>query len=305
MRPGPAGGLPDRAVEATRRSTPDRSLRRTQERVDAHPSERDPGEGNARDTAVEVLCETNPGRVERAGRGTAQWGRHRIAADGIEALRTVGMFGTVERADLGDRFVSARRARHVLCGLADAGLVQVRRLRRGQRVVEAVSLTRRGKRLLERKVDPRDPGDPEAQVYRVAAVRPAQVLHDTAVYRAARREWQRIEAGGGRVHRIRNDADLQRLVDRKARRLRAAGVGADRSRSEAAAALGLRLANGRLTLPDVRIEYRQPRPGDGSGASGFVDVEVATRDYRERTLAAKVEAGFRIHAMDADGHLRE
>ncbi len=281
----------------------DRSQRRAPEALPVPSAVGERCEAQGRDTATEVLCDASPSRLEQAGQGTAQWGRHRIAADGIEALRRVGMFGTIDRADLVERFASARRSRQALAGLADAGLLRVQRFRRGQRIVDAVSLTRTARQLLERMVDPREPGDPDAQVYRVSMARPSQILHDVAVYRAACREWRRIEAAGGRVTRILSDSDLQRLVDRRVARLREAGGRKHPSRSEAAAALGLQLADGRLVLPDVRIEYRQSGSGDGPGERGFVDVEVVTRDYREQSLAAKAASGFRIHAMDADGRL--
>ena len=253
---------------------------------------------------MEELCEVRPGRVERSGRGTAQWGRYRLAADSVEALRAVGMFGTVEKADLRDLFESPARASRALADLGRSGLLRVEGFRRGGRGLEAVTLTRDGKRLLEREVDPRDAGDLDAQSYRSATARPSQVLHDTAVYRAARRECKRIEALGGRIERIRTDSDLRRIVDRIADEARESGSSEERSRSRAAAALGLAFAEGKLTLPDVRIECCLPDAIGDLGERKFVDVEVATRDYREAALRAKAEAGFRIHAMDIDGSLR-
>ncbi len=256
------------------------------------------------DPRLENLYEIRPGRVRRTGRGRTQWGKYRLAADSVEVLRAVGMFGTIDRADLADFFTSAQRARHALADLCSHGLLRVERFRRGRRTVDALTLTRKGKRLLEQRVDPRERGDEEAQVYRAGKACPSQVLHDTAVYRAARKEWAGIEARGGRVERTRSDGDLQRLVERRAKQVRECGASEQRARSVAAADLGLTLMDGKLTLPDVRIEYRLPESSDGPGALDFVDVEVTTRDYRERDLAAKAAAGFRIHAMHSDGSLR-
>ena len=52
---------------------------------------------------------------------------------------------------------------------------------------------------------------PEQQTW-TGLVKPAELSHDTAVYRAARDERARIEADGGRVVRVRLDAELKSLV---------------------------------------------------------------------------------------------
>ena len=307
MSRSPAPRHPGRDGRALRREE-FRPERTEESRPSRHPGPGLPGLPGRRrpgwtDPAMEELYPARAGRRERARRGTAQWGRYRLAADSVEALRVAGMFGTVERSDLSELFESAGRARRALPELESAGLLRTERYVRGSRVVNAVTLTGTGKRLLERGVDPRPAGDIRAQAYRAGTARPSQVLHDTAVYRAARREWERIEAMGGRVQRVRSDGDLRRIANRIASAERKAGAGEERSRSAAADALGLRVAGGKLSLPDVRLEYSLPDPGDGIETAGYVDVEVVTRDYRSRALAAKAEAGFRVHEMDADGTL--
>ena len=249
----------------------------------------------------EVLCEIPAGRVERAGRGAARWGRHFLAADSVSALRTVGAFGTVERGDFDALFETRRRSREARLQLADEGLLLVESFRRGTREIETVTLTRSGRRLLERSVDPRDPGDMQAQRYRSGPARSAQVLHDAAVYRAARLEMDRVESEGGRVTRILSDGDLRRLANRRIDRALRAGAAADAAREEAAAGLGLIVRRGTLVYPDARIEFERPA---STGGPGFVDVEVSTPDYRRAALEAKAAAGFRMYRMGADGSLR-
>ena len=257
-----------------------------------------------RDPAMEDLVEAQSGRVERAGRGTAQWGRYRLAADSIDALRVVGTFGTVDAGDLTGTFQSARRARGAISELERTGLLRVERFRRGNRVVDAATLTGAGKRLMERSVDPREPGNEDAQSYRGGPARSAQVLHDTAVFRAARREANAIEARGGRIRRIRTDDDLKRLAWRRIDRAKRAGATSAKAQAAAAASLDLSVHDGKLTFPDVRIEFDASAADQGMPGVGFVDVEVATPDYREPALSAKAAAGFRVYSMDADGSLR-
>ncbi len=251
----------------------------------------------------ETLCETVPFRVQRAGRGTARWGRYLLASDSVEALRTVGSFGAVEVTDLAALFETATRARRALRRLQRKALLRVETFRRGQRVLDVASLTNAGKRLMERVVDPREPGDERAQRYRAGPARSAQVLHDTAVYRAARREMEAIETQGGRILAVRTDSDLCRLALRRAGRAKRPGASSKDVKAEVVASLGLIVRDDRLVYPDIRIEYERPTASGAAADVGFVDVEVSTPDYRGPALQAKAAAGFRLYRMAADGGL--
>ncbi len=63
---------------------------------------------------------------------------------------------------------------------------------------------------------------------------------------------------------------------------------------------GLQVVEGKIPLPDLRIEY-QTR--DGSMAK--VDLELATEHYRGSHVRAKAAAGFQFYAANAtsSGHL--
>ena len=50
-------------------------------------------------------------------------------------------------------------------------------------------------------------------------------------------------------------------------------------------------AQGRVLYPDAQIEYT-----DSEGRTGRVNIEVASGNYRARSIRAKVAAGFRMHA---------
>lgn len=54
---------------------------------------------------------------------------------------------------------------------------------------------------------------------------------------------------------------------------------------------GLKVVNGKVPLPDLRIEYETCHHEPAR-----VDLELATQDYRERGLAEKSQAGFSIYA---------
>ena len=49
--------------------------------------------------------------------------------------------------------------------------------------------------------------------------------------------------------------------------------------------------NGKIHYPDARIEYE-----DSQGNIGRVDVEVTSGNYRNKSLQAKIGAGFKLYA---------
>ena len=58
----------------------------------------------------------------------------------------------------------------------------------------------------------------------------------------------------------------------------------------------LRVVDGKVPLPDLRIEYR-----DAAGASARVDVELTTEHYKSGQIAAKAQAGFALYSLAGDG----
>ena len=117
-----------------------------------------------------------------------------------------------------------------------------------------------------------------------------------AVYRAAGAAQARIESAGGRVVRVRIDAELKgRLAARAERARRRAGRrAAELERCRAAAALGLPVEEGQVLVPDAQIEYV-----DAAGRTGRCNVEVASEHYRGRSIRAKARAGFVLCAPTA------
>lgn len=274
--------------------------RERRERPQVTPA-RAPRDPVPRDVRREVLRGHAGSGASRRVRGLAWWGRFRLADDSVEALRVAGTFGTVELSDLTDLFKSARRCKRSVQELERDGLLRLERFQRGSRRIEAVTLTSRGRRLLERCIDPRERGDEEAQAYMSGRAHAAQVLHDTAVYRAARCEMQRIVAEGGEVRRIRTERQLRRIALRHLDAARRDGEDSREARAEAAGQLQLTVAGGKLSFPDVRIEWE--RPAERGGESGCVEVEVTTADYRESSLSVKALAGYQIYRMAADGRV--
>ena len=123
-------------------------------------------------------------------------------------------------------------------------------------------------------------------------VKRGELSHDTAVYRAARKEQRRLLQQGARIRRVRIDAEMKKQVARATERARAkeGRAAADAARRKAAQDLELPMQQGRVVYPDAQIEYL-----DSEGRSGRVNVEIASEHYSGRTIAAKAHAGFQMH----------
>lgn len=135
--------------------------------------------------------------------------------------------------------------------------------------------------------------DPGQRFTYTLKIRREQVAHDSAVYRAARRERERLARDGARVRRIRLEREFRGTVSGRseAARHRLGRRAAEAERHRAAAELDLPVdPEGRVLYPDLQIEYVDP-----AGRSGRVNVEVASDHYSVQHLGPRVAAGFRIH----------
>ena len=122
----------------------------------------------------------------------------------------------------------------------------------------------------------------------------AQIVHDTAIYRACRRESQHLLQQGATLQRVRLDAELKSAIARRSEtaRVRDGRQAADAERRRAAQDLGLPIdEHGSVHYPDAQLEYT-----DENGRTGRVNVEVASGHYSASAIRAKARAGFAVHA---------
>ena len=185
------------------------------------------------------------------------------------ALTDIGVFGAVSYRDLAEaRFGGhPHTTRRAVNGWTRKGLVGEHRATGPKgKPFKVLSLTREGvvearKKAARRGMDP-------AQRIRTERLKPAEAGHDTAIYRAAWRERQRLAEEGATVRRVRLDAELKSAVARasEAARLRRGRQAADDERRRVANELGLPLDDrGKVLYPDAQIEYE-----DAEGRTGRV-----------------------------------
>ena len=113
------------------------------------------------------------------------------------------------------------------------------------------------------------------------AVKASDLGHECAVYRATCAAAERIEAAGGRVERVRVDAELKGPC----------GGGAE-GRAAADLPLDLPIEQGKVLFPDAQIEYV-----NAAGRAGRCNVEVVSQHYASDTIRSKAAAGFQMYAV--------
>ncbi len=209
----------------------------------------------------------------------------------LQTLSEIGRFRTLANNDL-ERYRyqnDTARMRQECRALLSQHLIQTRPLwcGRDKERLTVVTLTRQGKKLLERAG--------ARGTFYAGFVKPAEAEHDTAIYRMYQAEAARITKVGGQIRRITLDYELKRKVYSPLAKERPRSEEYKKRQAEVAAQHGLKVVRGHIQLPDLRIEYETP---DGETARS--DLELATHHYRGGQLASKAEAGFRFYASAED-----
>jgi hypothetical protein len=225
-------------------------------------------------------------------------------------LREVGRFRVVQVGDLNQTIYDgkSRKLENDLNYLREKGLVETQRVnlrhdgkRRTIERVEVATLTKAGRGLLIRQGDlPKD-----QKVY-AGLVKPREVEHDSQIYRAYRKEAERIEGNGGTNLRVRLDYEIKAQVQKAIYAERKADPKRDMGeiKQQVATRLDLPFVDGKIQIPDARIDYDVPREvgqdRDQGSRTGHEDIEVLTAAYHAGHLRSKAQAGFRSYASTSD-----
>ena len=217
---------------------------------------------------------------------------HFVRDSEFETLSEIGTFRLVAAADLarfGYKSDAGRMEREVR-RLKQQGLLSEKTITAGKRKTARIFiLTKTGKRLVQKS------GRwPDTQALYHGLMKPHEAEHDAALYHLYQKEAVRIERAGGRPLRVVLDYELKRNLNRD---LAALDPGSDlrEARERIAEAHGLSVVNGRIQVPDLRVEYETAEMD-----RKHVDLELATRNYRPRSLAEKAKAGFSLYAPGDD-----
>jgi hypothetical protein len=216
--------------------------------------------------------------------------RYRLRGSQSHTLAILGTFRVVRADELPHYGADTKTRDRDIRTLKRQDLItaHVHHTRGGARY-EVLTLTDRGAALLHCATR-----DDRGQHYHAGLVKRRELPHDLALYRMYRQEAGRLEAEGARIKRVIIDAEIKRayqqLVNARAQEHGNARRGRDQAREEFAAAQQLPILDGRLQIPDMRLEYETP-----DGELRHVDLELTTEHYRKEHIAAKHRAGFVIY----------
>jgi hypothetical protein len=123
-------------------------------------------------------------------------------------------------------------------------------------------------------------------------VKPSEVAHDAAIYRMYQAEERQLYDEGARVKRVVLDYEIKHDVYRPLAKTQGLPE-SERAEKKAAIAQenGLKVIEGKILLPDLRIEY-ETREGEVK----HIDLELATHHYRGSQIRGKAAAGFKMYA---------
>jgi hypothetical protein len=211
-------------------------------------------------------------------------------------LRDIGTFRTITADSLQKHVYRGDedRFRKDLRNLIDQRLVAVLPNPRGKD--RYVSLTRSGKNVTEAHLR----SSAEQSLYS-GIVKKRELRHDAAIYDVYQKEAQAISKSGGTVKRVVLDFELKKNVNRQLAKIQnLAPAERERQRQQIAEAHGLKIVQGRIQIPDVRVEYESQEQEQCK-----VDLECVTGHYKARQIAAKSAAGFKLYNQDYRGKSAE
>jgi len=210
-------------------------------------------------------------------------------------LQDLGAFRTITANSLRKHLYDNddERFRKDLRSLREQRLVTVQSVSRANG--EYISLTRAGKELTQSALSNRD------QVVYSGIVKKRELRHDAAIYDVYQREARKISKAGGTPKRVVLDFELKKQVNRQLAKIQTIPPPErERQRHEIAEAHGLKIVEGKIQFPDVRIEFESRDQEQCK-----VDLECVTGHYTARQIAAKTAAGFKLYNQDYRGRSAE
>ena len=275
---------------STRGPVRSRSSASPHARKSANPEPDAPGRDHSTKTRQQPLT-----RDERGDSPRAYYVRDRaylLRDSEMHSLKEIGKFRVLAVPDLvkfaygGNRERTDKDVRR----LAQQSLVTDKTMEiPRKKTLRVVTLTKAGHRLLKGTNQL-----PDDQPIYHGLRKPREVRHDADLYRLYQKEAARIERGGGRPVRVLLDYEIKRNLNHDLALLGPEKDDAN-AKERVAEKHGLQVVDGKIPVPDLRVEYETPEL-----ELRHMDLELATRDYRPRAMAAKAAAGFSLYGRSED-----
>lgn len=209
----------------------------------------------------------------------------------VFTLKELGKFRVISLEDLSRFCYDENRARleQDLQHLKNQGLISDRQIDGPEKPnFRVLALTKEGKRFLKQQNLV-----PKEQALYDGFRKPKELAHDSELYRLYQRIATEIEMNGGSVRRVILDYELKQQLYCDLNRV--SPQASEDHRFQVATKHGLKVVDGSVPIPDLRIEYE-----NDAHEMERIDLELATREYRSQGLATKARAGFRLYARHQD-----
>jgi hypothetical protein len=279
----------------TRDTSTRRSVRQRRSTLPDTPDSRNSAPGTPDRTDSTDVREQQSTRDERGDSARAYYVRDRaylLRDSEMHSIKEIGKFRVIAVSDLAKYAYGGNRERmdKDIRRLARHSLVSDKTVEISQKkTLRLVTLTKAGHRLLKNTNQL-----PDDQPIYHGLMKLREVRHDTDLYRLYQKEAARIERGGGRPVRVLLDYELKRNLNRDLAQM-APEKDDPNAKERIAEKHGLQVVNGKIPVPDLRVEYETSEL-----ELRHVDLELATRDYRPRAMAAKAAAGFSLYGRSED-----
>jgi hypothetical protein len=272
-----------------------RSVRQRRSPLPDTPDSRNPAPGAPDRSDSAALRAQHSSREERSDSPRAYYVRDRaylLRDSEMHSIKEIGKFRVIAVSDLAKYAYGGNRERmdKDIRRLARHSLVSDKTVEISQKkTLRIVTLTKTGHRLLKNTNQL-----PDDQPIYHGLLKPREVKHDSDLYRLYQKEAARIERGGGTPVRVLLDYELKRNLNRDLAQM-ASERDDPNAKDRIAEKHGLQVVNGKIPVPDLRVEYETPEL-----ELRHVDLELATRDYRPRAMAEKAAAGFSLYGRSED-----
>ena len=237
------------------------------------------------------------GRAQNSRTAYPHRGRnYHLNSNQAAMLRDVGAFRTITAESLRRHLYQgdAERFKKDLSNLTDQRLVTVQPDSKGKD--RYVSLTRDGKGVIESHLR----SNSNQSVYS-GIVKKRELRHDAAIYDVYQKEAQKISKSGGTPKRVVLDFELKKNINRQLAKIQnLSPAERERQRKEIAETHELKVVNGKIQIPDVRVEYESRDQEQCK-----VDLECVTGHYKAGQIAVKRAAGFKLYNQDYRGRSAE
>jgi len=279
----------------SRDTSASRSVRQRRSPLPDAPASRNPAPDAADRSDSTDAREQQSTREERSDSRRAYFVRDRaylLRDSEMHSVKEIGKFRVIAVPDLAKYAYGGNRERmdEDIRRLARHSLVSDKTVEISQKkTLRIVTLTKAGHWLLKNTNQL-----PDDQPIYHGLLKPREVRHDADLYRLYQKEAARIERGGGRPVRVVLDYELKRNLNRDLARM-APEKDDPNAKERIAEKHGLQVVNGKIPVPDLRVEYETPEL-----ELRHVDLELATRDYKPRAMAAKAAAGFSLYGRSED-----